>query len=68
LVHCKLQRADLGLERRPALLADAARLLGCFARLDAFGEPPSHFLQLRECRRRHLRQPRQDLDRKARFG
>ena len=63
-----LQRLDLGFERSPAFLADAPRGFGGFARLDRLLEAAGDLLQLRERRRRHLRDLRQRLDAECRIG
>ena len=63
-----LQRLDLGFERSAAFFADAPRGFGGLARLDRLLEAAGDLLQLRERRRRHLRDARQRLDAEGRIG
>ena len=63
-----LQRLDLGFERGAAFLADAPRGFGGVARLDRLLEAAGDLLQLRERRRRHLRDARQRFDAEGGIG
>ena len=57
-----LQRLDLGFERGAAFFAHAPRGFGGFARLHGLLEAAGDLLQLRQRRRRHLRDARQRFD------